>query len=58
MIQIELLNALCCGAKSPAVMQSFTLQVTPHIGFLIQFFPEPDYIEVNPKQSRIRSSVR
>jgi hypothetical protein len=39
MIQITRIKALCCGAKSPAVMQSFTLQVTPHIGFYNLFFP-------------------
>jgi hypothetical protein len=41
MIQIEnlLQNALCAGAKPPAVMQSFTSSVTPDTGFLIQFFP-------------------
>ena len=35
MIQIENLSkdALCCGEKSPAVMQSFTFSVTPRIGF-------------------------
>jgi hypothetical protein len=39
MIQMKTFKALCCGAKSPAVMQSFTSSVTPHIGFLLQFFP-------------------
>lgn len=35
MVQIENIskNALCAGEKSPAVMQPFTLQVTPAIGF-------------------------
>jgi hypothetical protein len=44
MIQKEnIQNALCAGENSPAVMQSFTLQVTPAIGFLIQFFPSLIY---------------
>lgn len=55
MIQTKNLKALCCGANTPAVMQSFTLQVTPHIGFLVQFFPACDLSIGNPKQSRVRN---
>ena len=53
MTQIKTLKALCAGENSPAVMQSFTLQVTPAIGFLIQFFPSCDYIDKESKTKQV-----
>jgi hypothetical protein len=57
MIQIKDLskNALCAGVKMPAVMQSFTVQVTPAIGFFDTVNPSLIISRVNQKQRRILS---
>ena len=57
MIQKEnIQNALCAGANSPAVMQSFTSSVTPAIGFFDIVNPALIY-RVRIKNSGTRQSI-
>jgi hypothetical protein len=56
MIQNKNLKALCCGEKPPAVMQSFTVQVTPHIGFL-HSFSHPDFMTVIQNGGKQQSNL-
>jgi len=50
------INALCAGAKPPAVMQSFTVHVTPAIGFLLYLFPSCNFIDRESKEKQDREA--
>lgn len=58
MIQTEKLKALCCGENSPAVMQSFILQITPHIGFFDTVNPVLIILSTKQKQRYLWDSKR
>jgi len=48
---------LCCGAKPPAVMQSFTVHVTPHIGFFDTVNPALIYRVQNKNRGQLVSCL-